>query len=362
MKRHINDISTCEKRKKRDDSVLIHERKKQRRKKDPERLNVKTLSDLISILKDRSKFKFTGVVRMQRLIPLLYKLDKIIGQEKLKNELVSLFIYLMGPMAKKDKMLNFCFFASPGMGKTTISKILAEAFVLLGILPRTDENKKQPYQMGTRTNMIAKYLGQSARLTQDLIDQCIENGQVLLCDEIYALGHKKKDDIYSKEVIDTLNQNMSEHAGKLIVIICGYKQEVRECFFASNPGLERRFNYVFELEPYSALDLRNILLSKVEEREMKIENNNTVNVEWFEKNKKVFKFAGGDVNALVGKAVVASSMRVFCTQKFGEVNIKEDTLIQEDFETALQQLKVGRAMGNSDESDENDEVWKRMFL
>ena len=57
-------------------------------------------------------------------------------------------------------------------------------------------------------------------------------GGVLFIDEVYQLGNAEGRDSYSKECIDTINQNLTERQGKFICIIAGYKDSVEKCFFS----------------------------------------------------------------------------------------------------------------------------------
>ena len=52
---------------------------------------------------------------------------------------------------------------------------------------------------------LGQYLGQTAIKTQKAIDNA--KGGVLLIDEAYSLGNSEGRDSYSKECIDTINQN-----------------------------------------------------------------------------------------------------------------------------------------------------------
>ena len=101
--------------------------------------------------------------------------------------------------------------------------------------------------------MIAKYLGQTAMKTRNVLESA--RGGVLLIDEAYSLGHKENRDMYSKECIDTINQNLTERQGEFICIIAGYKDSVEKCFFSYNPGLHSRFTMRINMDEYEAGDL-----------------------------------------------------------------------------------------------------------
>ena len=59
-----------------------------------------------------------------------------------------------------------------------------------------------------RSDLIGKYLGSTAAKTQSVIDSCA--GGVMFIDEAYSLGDNEGRDSFSKECLDTLNQNLLE--------------------------------------------------------------------------------------------------------------------------------------------------------
>ena len=90
----------------------------------------------------------------------------------------------------------------PGTGKTELGNILGKIYLAVGAL------KNDVFRVVKRSDLIAGYLGQTAIKTQKVIDQC--TGGVLFIDEAYSLGNSEQRDSFSKECIDTLNQNLSE--------------------------------------------------------------------------------------------------------------------------------------------------------
>ena len=119
------------------------------------------------------------------------------------------------------------------------------------------------FRIVKRADLIGKYLGHTAAKTQEVIDSC--KGGVLFIDEAYSLGNAEGRDSFSKECIDTLNQNLSENKNNLLCIIAGYKESLEKCFFSYNEGLNRRFSFRYNIEPYSAEQLRDIFLCKLRE-------------------------------------------------------------------------------------------------
>ena len=96
-----------------------------------------------------------------------------------------------------------------------------------------------------------------------------------------------------------------------MVIIAGYKTELNQCFFSYNQGLESRFTWRFETDDYSAEELMNIFIKKVQENGWSIKNKDEIKLQWFEENKDYFKYYGRDMETLFSKTKVAHSRRVF---------------------------------------------------
>ncbi len=276
--------------------------------------------------------------QLASLREVLIKIDQLVGMENIKDSLARMVAYLIQHRSDNE-MLNLCIYAGPGMGKTTLASLLAELYYQLGLLKPTPQNKKEKYLKGTRATMIAQYLGQTTIKTQNLIDRCVKEGKVLLIDEAYQLGNPEKRDIYSKEVMDCLNQNLSEQAGKFFVIMAGYEEEIQTCFFSYNAGLRRRFGFSYTIEEYKPQELRRILLQKITQSGWSLVNPSIVATnEWFLKNKKHWKYSGGDMETLFVNVKMAQSTRVLGLHEFFKRKVS-----QEDLEAGLALLLKGRS-------------------
>ena len=191
----------------------------------------------------------------------------------------------------KYDMLHTIIEGPPGVGKTQLGKILAKIYLSLGII---QSNK---FRIATRKDFIGEYLGHTAIKTQKVIDSCM--GGVLFIDEAYSLGNgDSKKDTFSKECIDTLNQNLSENKGKFVCIIAGYKENLEHDFFSVNPGLQRRFPFRYSIEKYTSKELIEIFINKVSDIEWSL---NEDCLQWLSKSNFIddkmdkFKNFGGDI-------------------------------------------------------------------
>ena len=195
----------------------------------------------------------------------------------------------------------------PGTGKTEVAKIIGEIFSKIGILT------KGTFTKVVRSDLIAGYLGQTALKTKDVLNEA--KGGVLFIDEAYSLGNaegKDGKDSFSKECIDTINQNLTEMKSKTIVIIAGYKKELAQSFFSYNPGLLRRFPYRFTIDKYTFTDICQIYEKKVENNKWILKRSESKKrLKFFEKNIKFFPYNGGDMEILWDFTKITHARRVF---------------------------------------------------
>jgi replication-associated recombination protein RarA len=283
--------------------------------------------------------------RLKSMSNALYDLDSMVGQNNVKETLLRLILFCAQNLHQNSSdMMNVCIYAPPGAGKTKLTQIIADIFYYSGLLKKTPYNQKERFIRGTRATLISGYLGQTAILTQKVINQCITEGKCLLIDEVYSLHNPERRDSFSKECIDTINQNLSEYPNTFRLIIAGYKQETEECFFKTNRGLSRRFGFTYELDTYSASELREIFFQQIAKCGYDVENIWSVATEkWFLEHKSDFTFAGGDIENIAKYARLRSSQRCF-----GLPKILKNRINQKDLIGALEDLKLNRSEKNED--------------
>jgi len=139
------------------------------------------------------------------------------------------------------------FHGPPGTGKTTVARLIGKIYQKLGVLPRGQVVETD------RSKLVARYVGQTAALTNKVIDTAL-NG-VLFIDEAYSLMGDGKD--FGPEAIDTLLKRMEDDKDRLCVIVAGYENEMKQ-FIASNPGLQSRFANHFQFASYDTDQLLEI--------------------------------------------------------------------------------------------------------
>lgn len=308
------------------------------------------------------------------LVEPLTKLKNMIGMKNVKENMVNQIVFFLQGFNQKeacqecvdcvyglpctknmnDDMLHTIITGPPGVGKTEVGKILAHVYKAMGVL------SKGHMHVATRSDLIGKYLGHTAVKTQEFINKC--KGGVMFIDEAYSLGHSEGRDSFSKECLDTINQNLSENRD-LLVIIAGYADALDKCFFSFNDGLKRRFTFRYDIKGYSAEELMEIFLYKVKKEgwgfEFDVQEGDSGVVrekerkrmkvrDFFIKNKNSFKCFGGDVETFILNCKVIHATRVLFLDKS-----YKKALTVSDIEKGLVVFKTHRKSKDKKDSDDD---------
>jgi hypothetical protein len=310
------------------------------------------------------------------LVVPLTKLKNMIGMASVKENILSQIIFFLQGLDKKEKcnecldcicgkpctkktdgsMKNICLYGSPGIGKTELSKIMGEIYNSMGII------QGDGYVVARRNDLIGQFLGSTAKKTSDFLNATLpkklpnrkmSKQKIIIIDEVYSLSSGKSvhagggdHDMYSKECIDTINQWISEHENSLI-IVCGYKEDVAACFFAVNQGLERRFPFRYEIDPYTAKELMEIFLLKVKKCNWSINVSRDELELFFNDKAGHFPNYGGDIENLLLKCKIVHGYRV--------VYLKDEKKIlnMQDIVNGFEMFQKHKAPKDSDDIDLN---------
>jgi Holliday junction resolvasome RuvABC ATP-dependent DNA helicase subunit len=168
---------------------------------------LESLEDLISYIQNYNTGENKN--KLNKILPSLIKLQKLTGMVSVKKTIVGHILYFLMNYEKNQDMIHTVIEGPPGVGKTTLGYILGEIYSNLDIIEQPKNKTNQlKFKIVKRSDLVAKYLGQTSHRTQEAINSVL--GGVLFIDEAYSLGNNDVDDSYSKECLDTLNQNLSE--------------------------------------------------------------------------------------------------------------------------------------------------------
>jgi SpoVK/Ycf46/Vps4 family AAA+-type ATPase len=296
---------------------------------------ITNIQGLIEMAQTGLKYCNIDTQVLWNILPQLIELDNMIGMKELKDTVFYQVIYYIQKLYVGDNRdyLHTAIMGPPGTGKTSVAKILGEMYKNMNIL-----SEGGIFKIAKRTDFVAEYLGQTSIKTKKLLESCL--GGVLFIDEVYALGPGSKDhDSFSKEAIDTINVFLSEHKNDFCCIIAGYEEDIVQCFFNVNKGLERRFHWIHRISGYSVDDMTEMFFKMVGDIGWtnecdRIFIKNIISSRDVRKCVRgQFKNFGGDIENLVTKCKMAHALRIF-----SEENPIKYCITNDDVQEAMKYL------------------------
>ena len=124
-------------------------------------------------------------------------------------------------------------------------------------------------------------------------------GGVAYFDEVYNLCNDSMGmgDSYGREALTVINQYMDTYSDRLIVVFSGYKEDIYNTIFKVQRGLESRFTNKFDIEAYTAEELTQIFIQRLQICGWTLENSPEL-VKIIKENYRIFKYHGRDMDTL----------------------------------------------------------------
>ena len=272
-------------------------------------VEIESIDDLLKIIEENEDNEETeyniDLLALNRIKEELQQLNSMIGLEDFKGQILNQLLYFIQNLhiGIESDYMHSVLYGPPGTGKTEIATILGKMYSKIGIL------KNNVFKKVNRSDLVAGYLGQTAIKTAKVIDECL--GGCLFIDEAYSLANNYEGDSFTRECIDTLCESLSKHKGELMVIIAGYKEELKATFFCANRGLESRFIWRFYLEKYDFKELYQIFNKKVRENNWNLQNNDCELLVWFKNHSTHFKHFGRDIEQLFSYVKISHGRRIY---------------------------------------------------
>lgn len=197
----------------------------------------------------------------------LAKLNELVGLKEVKREVSDLIAELEIDAERKRQGLvaattnhHMIFAGSPGTGKTTVARIMADILYSIGII-----EKGQLVEVG-KTDLVAGYVGQTGAKTREKINEAM--GGVLFIDEIYRLAEGGQND-FGKEAVGEILTAVENSRGEFVTILAGYDRRMQD-FFDMNEGLKDRFPTKLNFTDYNVDDMYEIFKGMCKKGQFKI--------------------------------------------------------------------------------------------
>jgi len=242
----------------------------------------------------------------------LAKLDAMVGLAPVKQEVKGLVARMQLEQKRRDQGLDvsalsqhMVFTGPPGVGKTEVARLVGEIFRGLKVL------RKGHVVETDRAGLVAGYIGQTATKTLDRCREALDG--ILFIDEAYSLTTSSGGDgsDFGKEAIDTLLKFMEDNRDRIVVIVAGYRNEMRR-FVDSNPGLGSRFSKTVDFPSYNASELCEIFRRMAARQQFALPDGFEAKLKpWIEGRSKADDWANArEMRTLLEKAREAQALRV----------------------------------------------------
>ncbi|RLN63252.1 hypothetical protein BBJ28_00018439 [Nothophytophthora sp. Chile5] len=214
-----------------------------------------------------------------QLLDRLYRMDEIKLQlSSLRNEMA---------VAEREgstlpKIGHFVFRGSPGTGKTTVARVMAQILHDMGVLA----TKKLVETSGLE--LTGEHVGQTKKKVEEKLGEA--KGGLLFIDEAYELGKG----IYGEEAMTTLVAAMTDpsYLG-MVIIIAGYSKDIDQ-MLDLNAGLKSRFTRFVDFLDWEAQDAVMFLSAKAEAENFELESEAVLSLQQtFGALKELSKFGNG---------------------------------------------------------------------
>ncbi|KAF1779378.1 P-loop containing nucleoside triphosphate hydrolase [Phytophthora cactorum] len=259
-------------------------------------------------------------------------LDKLYRMDEIKEQLIQLRNQMI--VADREgsglpEVGHFVFRGSPGTGKTTVARVMAEILHGMGVLatPKLVET--------SGLDLTGEHVGQTKQKVTDKLGEA--KGGLLFIDEAYELGKG----VYGEEAMTTLVAAMTDpsYVG-MVIIIAGYPKDMDQ-MLDRNVGLKSRFTRFIDFPDWEAQDAVVFLSEKAESENFDVESEAVLSLQkTFVELKKLSNFGNGRDAVRVWKELLQ-----YRSQRVVNEPEEERTITESDADKAGEAILVARRGG-----------------
>ncbi|MBM4319546.1 MAG: AAA family ATPase, partial [Deltaproteobacteria bacterium] len=184
---------------------------------------------------------------------LLVELDALVGLHRAKEQVRTWFHRLAIERRRQGEQARLApghllFFGSPGTGKTTVARLMAEQLFALGLLPR------RSLQRTTAQELIRGFVGQTSEAALTFLRQGL--GGVIFIDEAHQLyaGQEADRASFGRDVLRALVPFAEDHRQECCIILAGYTVGL-QLLLQADEGLAERFAAHVLFEDYDEAEM-----------------------------------------------------------------------------------------------------------
>jgi SpoVK/Ycf46/Vps4 family AAA+-type ATPase len=239
------------------------------------------------------------------------RLEAMVGLTPVKQEVKGLTARMQVEQKRRDQGLDvsalsqhMVFTGPPGVGKTEVARLVGEIFHGLKAL------RKGHVVETDRAGLVSGYIGQTATRTLEKCREALDG--ILFIDEAYSLAPSAgSGSDFGKEAIETLLKFMEDNRDRFVVIVAGYRNEMRR-FIDSNPGLSSRFSKTIDFPSYDSGELCEIFRRMAAWQQFILPDGIEAELKpWIEGRSKADDWANArEMRTLLEKAREAQAVRV----------------------------------------------------
>ncbi|KAG6967558.1 hypothetical protein JG688_00006251 [Phytophthora aleatoria] len=259
-------------------------------------------------------------------------LDKLYRMDEIKEQLIQLRNQMI--VADREgsglpEVGHFVFRGSPGTGKTTVARVMAEILHGMGVLatPKLVET--------SGLDLTGEHVGQTKQKVTDKLGEA--KGGLLFIDEAYELGKG----VYGEEAMTTLVAAMTDpsYVG-MVIIIAGYPKDMDQ-MLDRNVGLKSRFTRFIDFPDWEAQDAVVFLSEKAESENFDVESEAVLSLQkTFVELKKLSNVGNGRDAVRVWKELLQ-----YRSQRVVNEPEEERTITESDADKAGEAILVARRGG-----------------